>query len=129
MKVETFWIWSWVTTPAVNSFVLRIHRLARGDAYWVVEGNGYKGMVFVARAEDRAWESNDLDELGHDILRLWRADVLQKRDAQIRDLIRRLEPILGPAGELPFMQPTADELRRAEREERMSEFVRDAPSL
>jgi hypothetical protein len=112
-----------------DSFVLRVHRLARGDAYWVVEGNGYKGTVFVARAEDRAWESNDLDELGHEILRLWRADVLQKRDAQIRDLIRRLEPILGPAGELPTMLPTMDELRRAEKEERMSESPRDAPSL
>jgi hypothetical protein len=100
-----------------DSFVLRIHRLARGDMYWVVEGNGYTGTVFVARAEGGTWDQNDLDELGREILTLWRQDVLQKRDAEIRDLIRRLDSVLGAAEELPFMLPTMDEVRRAEREQ------------
>jgi len=100
-----------------GSFVLRIHRLCRGDMYWVVEGNGYTGTVFVAPAEDGVWDQNDLDELGREILTLWRQDVLQKRDAQIRNQIRRLNSVLGAAEELPCMLPTMDELRRAEREQ------------
>ena len=66
----------------------------------------------MAPAENFTWDINDLDELGGEILRLWRADVLQGRDAEIRRLIGRLG--MGPAGELPFMLPTADERRKAE---------------
>ena len=95
--------------------------------YWVVEGNGYTGTVFVAPAENVPKDDNDLDELGDEILRLWRGDVLHKLDAKIRRLIRRLDSVLGPAGELPFMLPTTDELRRAEREQ-MSAPLRDTHS-
>lgn len=95
-------------------FVLRVHQLARGDRYWVVEGNGYEGTVFVAPVDER--DGNDLDELAEEILREWRQDVLHKRDAWVRRVIEGRSGALGPAGDVPYMIPTIDERRKAERE-------------
>ncbi|UWU91374.1 hypothetical protein [Bradyrhizobium sp. CB1015] len=96
-----------------NDFTLRIHQLARGDQYWVVEGNGYGGTVFVDSVDP---EFSDFDELCQRVLRDWRQDILHRRDASVRDLIQRRSADLGPAGDLPPIVPTVDELRKAKRE-------------
>jgi hypothetical protein len=72
-----------------STFDLRLHQVANGDLYGVVEGNGYRGTAVVKHAFCGVWDSNDLDELGHEILLLWRTDALEQRDAKMRDLIRR----------------------------------------
>jgi hypothetical protein len=41
---------------------------------------------------------------------------------------QRLDRVLGPAEELPFMWPSVDELRKAEKEQ-MSESPRDTHSV
>jgi hypothetical protein len=83
-----------------DTFCVRLHRLASGDFYWVVEGNGYGGTLVVKPAflGNRYWTSHDLDELGLEILKLWREDGLEERDARMRDQIKM---IWGE--ELPFL--------------------------
>jgi hypothetical protein len=82
-----------------SMFDLRLHRVASDHFYWVVEGNGYRGTLVVkpARLSLRYWTSQDFDELGLEILTLWRVNALEERDARMREQIKMF---LGQ--ELPF---------------------------
>jgi hypothetical protein len=85
-----------------SMFDLMLHRLASGQFYWVIEGNGYRGTLVVKPAflGDRYWTSHDLDEVGSEILTLWWENGLEERDARMRGQIKT---IWGE--ELPFLVP------------------------
>ena len=75
-------------------FDLRLVRVVSDDFYRVVEGNGYRGTLLMkrARVSHHHWTSHDLDELGLEILTLWRENGLEERDARAPFLNRFTNP-------------------------------------
>jgi hypothetical protein len=93
-----------------GSFRLRLQPL-NGFWYWVLEGNGYDRSLLYALADERWWDSSDLDELGMDALKMHRSgNVLEEWDARLRAMIE------ADTGEiLPRILPRVNESALGER--------------
>lgn len=87
-------------------FDLFLHRLANGEFFWVLEGNGFRRTLFLKPACSAPGEfsDDDLDELGLYALNLWRSDELEERDAQMRKLIKEIS-----GEEMPPVVPKASD--------------------